>query len=466
MVWYLLFNYDKNLLVLSNVGSTTLEIIDKIKVIISNLPFFLKPGMIKNDQMTMKFDNGCRLFGKNTTKNAAIGFAIHACYIDEFAHLPANFVESFWRSVFPTISATKGRMILTSTPNGLNKFYEIYQAAVEGRNEFHPIRVDWWQVPGRDEAWKAKEIANLGSEEDFNQEYGNQFLSSSNLLLDGTTLAAMKRVQTEFKWVEIDDLNDTLVDYDKLRWHPRFDIDSVEDGQFVFSIDTANGGGGDYTVLNIFKLIPSPVPMIKKKIDFRDEADFFSLMQVGIFRNNRQPIEELQIIVETLLYKVFGEERVKIVLEMDFKGNLLFERMSNHDMFYDDIFIHTKHSQNAARLNPGTKLNPKNKLEYCMMMKKLVKGARIIPYEKNTFEELSVFGLDKKGSYSSQSGHDDIAMTMVNLTVFFDSPQFYEMVESAYDGLDDKYKDAIQSRLDGGDTDGDQFDPSMYRDLM
>lgn len=467
LVWYLLFNFDKNILVLANVGDTTREIIEKIKVIISNLPFFLKPGIIKNDQMTMKFDNGCRIFGKNTTKTAALGFNIHLLFIDEAAHIHPNFIEPFWRSVYPTLSASKnGRIVMTSTPNGMNKFYEIYQGAVDKRNEFHPIRVDWWQVPGRDEAWREKEIANLGSEEDFNQEYGNQFLASSKLLLDGSTLTGMKKVVSEFKWVEIDDLNDTLVDYEHLRWHPKFDLDNIKDtDQFVFTIDTSNGGGGDYSVINIFKLIPTPLAMIQKKIQYTDEADFFSLMQVGIFRSNRQSIEELQVIIETLLYKVLGEDRVKIVLEMDFKGNLLYEKMTAHNNFYEDIFIHTKHSQNAIRLNPGTKLNPKNKLEYCVMMKKLVKSGRIITYEKHTFDELSAFGIDKKGSYSSQNGHDDIAMTLVNLTVFFDSPQFYEMVENAYDTLDDKYKRAIEEKLKnmGGDEDADF---SAFKDLM
>lgn len=469
LVWYLLFNYDKNILILANIGDTTREIIEKVKVILSHLPFFLKPGIIKNDQMTMKFDNGCRVFGKNTTKTAALGFNIHLLFLDEAAHIHANFIEPFWRSVYPTLSASKnGRIVMTSTPNGLNKFCEIYQAAVEGRNEFYPIRVDWWQVPGRDEAWKAKEIANLGSEEDFNQEYGNQFLSSSKLLLDGPTLAGIKKVQTEFKWVEIADLNDTTVDYEHLRWHPKFDLDNIIDtDRFVFSIDTANGTGGDYSIINIFKIIPTPVAMIEKKLHYTDESDFFSLMQVGIFRNNRQPIEDLLVITETLLYKVFNEESVKIVLEMDFKGNLLYEKMSMHENFYDDIFIHTKHTQDAVRLKPGVKLNQKNKTEYCMLMKKSIKSGRIIPYEKHTFNELSAFGLNKKGSYSSQTGHDDISMTIVNLTSFFDSPQFYEIVESVYDNLDDKYKTAIEKKLNTDESGtGGGIDFSALKDLF
>lgn len=449
LTWYLLFHSDKNLMVLSNTGATTTEIIDKIKVILQNLPFFLKPGIILNNQMTMKFDNGCRLFGRNTTKTAAIGFTIHFLYCDEFAHIHNNFIDPFWRSVYPTLSSSKiSRVVITSTPNGMNKFYDIYKDALEGNNEFKPIRIDWWQVPGRDEAWMKREIGNLGSEEDFNQEYGCQFLASSKLLLDRTTLGQIKRLSTEFVWRELTDLHNKDINYEHLRWHPKFNLDSIKDtDRFVFTVDTAGGGGGDYTVLNIFKLVPMPEKMIEQQINANDEGDFMSLLQVGMFRSNKAGVEELQPIIETLLYDVFGEDAVKIVLEMDFKGNLLYERMSNHTKFYEDMFIHTKHSENARRMSPGIKLNPKNKYEFCMEFRRLVRSGRVIPCEKNTFNELMSFGLDKKGSYSSQIGHDDIAMSMVNLVPFFTSDQYYEIVENIYDGLDEKYKTLISNRL-------------------
>jgi hypothetical protein len=463
--WYLLFNVDKNLMVLSNTGSTTEEIIDKIKTVLSNLPFFMKPGIFVNNVMSMKFDNGCRLIGRTTTKNSAIGFTIHNLFCDEFAHIHPNFIEPFWRSVYPTLSSSKvSRCTLTSTPNGLNKFHEIYQGAVEGKNEFNPIRVDWWQVPGRDEEWMQREIANLGSIEDFNQEYGNQFLASDKLLLDGQTLSGMKNKVREFRWMQLSDLDDTGVDYEHLKWHPLFDFDKVsESDQFVFSIDTANGGGGDHTVINIFKLIPMPPAMVGKKLHYQDESDFFSLMQVGLFRNNRQNIEEVQVIIEALLFKIFSPEQVKVVLEMDFKGNLLYDRISMHADFWEDIFIHTKHTQSATQLKPGVKLNPKNKLEYCIELKRLIKGARIITFDKLTFDELSAFGVNNRGSYSSQSGHDDIAMTLVNLTVFFDSPQYYEMVEISFDYLDDKYKKAINEKLNNNVDDSPDFDFSDFK---
>ena len=325
LCWYLLFNTDRNLMILSNTGATTIEIIDKVKVILSNLPFFMKPGIVVNNQMTMKFDNGCRLFGRNTTKTAAIGFTVHFLYCDEFAHIQANFLEPFWKSVYPTLSSSKiSRCIITSTPNGQNKFHEIYSTALEGKNDFKAVRVDWWQVPGRDEDWRRREIANLGSVGAFNQEYGNQFISSSSLLLDSKTLSNVKATAEEYVWLEIEEFDDLGINYSDLKFHPKFEFENIkDDDSFVFTIDTSGGGGGDYTILNIFKVVPLSLAAISSITSFTDESDFFGLLQIGLFRSNRTAVEDLVPIVEILLYKTFGQERTKIVLELDFKGNIL-----------------------------------------------------------------------------------------------------------------------------------------------
>ena len=145
VAWYLIFHTDKNVLAVANIASTTKEVVDKIKSIFENLPFFLKPGCISNNVMSMKFDNGCRLIGRTTTKNTGIGFTIHLLYIDEFAHISPAYLDFFYRAIYPTISAsTTSKIIITSTPNGMNRFYEIYMDALNGLNTYAPLRVDWW----------------------------------------------------------------------------------------------------------------------------------------------------------------------------------------------------------------------------------------------------------------------------------------------------------------------------------
>jgi hypothetical protein len=469
LVWYLLFNHDKNAMILANVGDTAEELMDKIKAIIKGLPFFLKPGIMVNNVMSMRFDNGCRVLAKTTTKTSGIGFTIHFLYMDEFAHINANFIEAFFRSTYPTVSSSKvSRIIVTSTPNGMNKFYELYQGALNGENSFNPIRVDWWQVPGRDEAWKQREIGNLGSEELFNQEYGNQFLSSSSLLLGSNELRKIRRNETEYFWKEIECLHDSGISYENLLWHPKFDLEKCDlpGKKFVLSIDLSGGGSGDFTVINIFKVTPLPKEVMDRIEEFEDEADFFGLVQVGVFRDNEIKLEEFTKILQLMCTELFTVDRVKVALEMNFKGELLYDKLMQRDDFFDEMFLFTKHTESARVLKPGIKYNEKNKMKYCEMLRSLIKADRILINEKKwTVPELFTFGLNNRGTYSSQSGHDDVAMTLVNLPGLFDGYDFNQIVGDVFDELEDStYKDAIIRKLEGGQSLDDDMRGPVTKD--
>lgn len=461
LVWYLLFNHDKNAMILANVGDTAEELMDKIKSIIKGLPFFLKPGMVVNNVMSMRFDNGCRILAKTTTKTSGIGFTIHFLYMDEFAHINSNFIESFFRSTYPTVSSSKvSRIIITSTPNGMNKFYEIYQGALKGDNSFNPIRVDWWQVPGRDEAWKQKEIGNLGSEELFNQEYGNQFLSSSSLLLGSNELRKIRANEVEYVWKEIDSLHYEGINYENLLWHPKFNLDEADSSgkKFVLSVDISAGVKGDFTVINIFKLSPLPKAIIESKTDFDDESDFFGLIQIGIFRDNEVKLEELVKITKNLVKNVFGVERVKLAIEMNFKGELFYEKIMSDDEFFDEMILFTRHSESSKSMKPGIKYNEKNKMKYCELLRGLVREGRILVNEKKwTIPELFTFGLNSRGTYSSQTGHDDVAMTLVNLPALFDGYDFNQMSGDLFDELDNSYKELIVKKMENGTLDPEDY---------
>lgn len=466
LVWYLLFNHDKNAMILANVGDTAEELMDKIKSIIKGLPFFLKPGIMVNNVMSMRFDNGCRVLAKTTTKTSGIGFTIHFLYMDEFAHINPNFIEAFFRSTYPTVSSSKvSRIIITSTPNGMNKFYEIYQGALTGENSFNPIRVDWWQVPGRDEEWKQKEIGNLGSEELFNQEYGNQFLSSSSLLLGSSELRKIRKNEVEYIWREIECLHDSGINYENLIWHPKFNLDKCDrpGKKFVLSVDLSAGGSGDFTVINILKIVPLPRVVIERIEEFDDESDFFGLVQVGVFRDNEIKLEELTKLLQLLCTDVFTVDRVKIALEMNFKGELLYDKLISRDDFFDEMFLFTKHTESARILKPGIKYNEKNKMKYCEVLRSLVKSDKILINEKKwTIPELFTFGLNSRGTYSSQSGHDDVVMTLVNLSGLFEGYDFNQLIGEVFDEMEDNpYKDIIIGKLeDGMSFDEEQRGPS------
>jgi hypothetical protein len=400
----------------------------------------------------MKFDNGCRLYSQATTKTAAIGFTIHLLYADEFAHIHPNFLSQFYRSIYPTLSSSKiSRIIISSTPNGMNLFYELYTGALEQKNSYHAIRVDWWQVPGRDDSWKRQEIANLGSEELFNQEYGNQFLASSRLLLPGSVLEYINRISKKYVYKEHDAFFSDPEFYKDVTWHPDFEPASIKKGEkFVLAVDIGDGVGRDFSVINIFKMEPQSKAMIRKVKDWRDETGFFRLRQVGLFRSNTMSVEDLSRVLETLMFEVFESEDVKTVMEINFKGNLVFERVGRNRDFFPETFLHTKHSLNASILKPGVKMQKDNKEIFCRELRGLVSSKKILITEERTVVELASFGINSAGSYSSQIGNDDVAMSCVNIVSLFDTTDFYDMVEDMYDGIDDLVKFEIDKTIEAG----------------
>lgn len=458
IAWYLCFHYDRNCMVVANKLATTNEIVDKIKIILKNLPFFMKPGILSGGVTGMRFDNGNRLFSQATTKTAAIGFTIHLLFADEFAHIHNNFLLPFYRSIYPTLSSSQiSRMIICSTPNGMNLFYEIYQGALQGKNAFHGIRIDWWQVPGRDEEWKKREIANLGNEELFNQEYGNQFLASSRLLLSASTLTFMKRIARNYQHVELDDFLDYPDLQEALKWHPEYDPASrdIREEKIVFAIDIGDGVGRDYTVINIFRLEPKSRAMIRQTRDWTDETSFFRLKQIGMFRSNKLSVEEMAKCLEILVFDMYNHENIKVVMEINFKGNLVFERLSRNREFYPELFLYTRHSINNDQMKLGVKIQKDNKESYARELRNVLQHKRVVLTEVKTFEELSAFGINNAGRYESQMGNDDVAMTCVNLITYFDSIDFYETVEDMYDTVDLSIKKEVETRMasDGGAED-------------
>jgi len=470
IAWYSLFNFDKNSLILSNKGSTTSEIIDKGKTILEHLPFFLKPGVLKWDVFNTKFDNGCRIIGQTTTKKAAIGFTIHLLFMDEFAHIPNNFVNTFYENVYPTVSASRNsKVIITSTPNGFNKFYDIYSAADAGKSEYVPFKVDWWDVPGRDDAWMRQEVANLGSEEAFNRQYGNQFISSSSLLLSADSLKRLAQNQQGYVFYDIPEFEDLEINYNGLTWHPEFDWENEpadDENYWLFSIDIAEGNGGDYSVINIFKIEIMDEKDFKRITTPGAFIDFFRLRQVGVFRSNQHTIEDFAKIVYVLGFDIFNSENLKMVIEWNMFGSELLKRLETvfpqRNNFDEETLVKFKHRVDARTKNFGLKVKRDNKPIFCQNFKKLVSQNRIILSDKQTIKEAGTFGKLPNGSYAGQLGNDDLIMSSINSSEFFTTGDFSEFVEELYDLIDPRLQDVIDEILEkdakGGDLNYDIYD--------
>ncbi len=464
ILWYVLFNKEKNVLMLGDIADTTKEIIDKLKNICENLPFFMKPGLLINNVMSMKFDNGCRVIGRSTTKKSAIGLSINLLYMDEFAHINNSFIDFFYRSVYPTISGTpNSKIIITSTPNGQNKFYDIWINAMEGKGDFHPMRIDWWQVKGRDEAWKQLTIENLGSLEDFNQEYGLQFFKGDNLLLNSSDIKKLDSIKSPYTSKKIDALymNKTYyadnvkktrnIDLSEfLTWHNKFLKNTftekhsdlrADDNYYLLTIDTSKGVGKDYHILNVWKVAKLPKNLLlSNRNNINDILDIFSVIQVGKFRCNNINIETFSDVVCNLVYNFFNTEKIGIVLELNNQGVLVRDRLEQHGKYWPGLLIYTKPNETAEFYEPGIDLSSnKRKVEYCENFQHLVSIDRVVPTCKATHQELANFGSnDSRTIYRSQTGNDDLAMTCIHTNAFFDSPQYSEMCNQLYDEITDK----------------------------
>jgi len=472
IVWFLLFNKEKNVLMVADNMTTTKEIMEKLRIILDNLPFFMKPGIIKINESSIRLDNDCRLVLRTTTKKSGIGMTVNFLYIDEFAHISESNLDKFYRAILPTITEDPyAKVMITSTPNGRNKFWDIWIAAVDKDNEYVPMRVDWWQVPGRDEEWKLKTIANLGSESDFNQEYGLQFFSSDQLLLSSNDLKKIDNSQTEYVNTKLDLNEDYYHINDYLTFHKKYENYTMSDfknspSYFIFSIDTADGVEQDYSVINIFKTVALPIDMlIKNKNNIKKELDAISIIQIGKFRCNTLNINDFSTVCEKLIYEIFNPEKVRILLELNHKGDLIESRLAENENYWWGQMVHTKHTELSKNLKAGVRLGPTNKLKYCEMFRYYTSTNRIIITCYDTFLELSSFGKSKGGTYRCQSGNDDLAMTCINTTPFFNSPQFWEIGYAAYEDTTDEYKQELTTKIFDMNINKKTYDFDRLNDL-
>ena len=193
-LWNACFNEDQRILIVANKEQTAKNIFKRVRLAYEMLPNFLKPGVVEYGQTSMTLTNGSSIGISTTSSDAGRGDSCNCLVLDELAFIDTHIVEKFWESVYPIISSSKkSKIFIASTPNGTdNLFYRLYKGAEEGDNNWKAERIDWWEIPGRDEKWKNDTIKTLGSTETFSQEFGNEFLhggeSSINESLYNTAL--------------------------------------------------------------------------------------------------------------------------------------------------------------------------------------------------------------------------------------------------------------------------------------
>lgn len=428
LLHYILFNIDKNSLVLGNKRKTAVEILDKVKKIFLELPYFLKPGVYKWNEGQIVLDNGCMCMAEATTINSGISFTFHCVLADEFAHIQPNILDKFYNNLFPTITAGKARFIISSTQNGYNLFYKLWCGAMEKENEYAPFKVDWWQVPEwnpethtwdkRDEAWHKLQIANYGGEENFNKQFGTNFDISGNCLVSTKSLSSQMTKAREFVSVDMPG----FIYWKNFYWDPNYNLLQLRKDYIIITIDLSEGLGKDYTVFNI------------NKIFFHDGETKTQL--VGYFRSNTDECKKCARVLVDFCSRFFETENRYIVsVEYNLYGELFVEHvrkildnMPALQSFSSDVFVKYWNDTRTKYIT-GVRVNRSNKIAMCKKFKQNFELERCLCPDTRFLNELTNFSEQGNGTFSSVVGHDDLVMAQVQLEEVYKTLQFKNLEE-------------------------------------
>lgn len=412
-LWMVCFTDDYRVLLIANKESTAINIFKRIRLAYEMLPNFLKPGVIEYAKTGLVLANGSSIGISTTTSDAARGESINCLLIDEAAFIPAEFMDDFWESVFPVISSSKrSKIFMLSTPNGVgNLFYNIYSDAVADTNGWHHERVDWWEVPGRDEKWKEQMSKALGSTEAFDQEYGNQFRAAGEGALDKDQLDEMEK--NAIDPVLEDEEGSYKIFKDRQDYH-----------FYTIGVDTGEGIGRANSVIQVV-----------------DITDLTNIEQVAVYSNNKlDPYN-------------FAGKLLDIAREWG-SPPLLIER-NNCGAQVIDALVHTHHYESIIKYTPSMgsfteKVDKENRLgvfahtnsKYNSManFRYWMNVLRCVTiHDKVTLNEFKTYVRHANGVWKKQSDNylDDRVEALIWSIFVLDSKvieQYYEVVEKDGNG--------------------------------
>ena len=385
LVWYAIFHPEKTIAILANKGATAREMLARATLMIENIPFFLQPGCKAVNKGSIEFSNNSRILAAATSGSSIRGLSVNLLFLDEFAFVD-NAAE-FYASTYPVVSAGKDtKVIITSTANGLgNIYHKLWEGAVQSTNEFKPFRIDWWDVPGRDDAWQKQTIANT-SELQFDQEFGNNFHGSGNTLISGNKLLGMKAKAPIYTQESV-----------KVYNRPE------QNHEYMMFVDVAKGRGQDYSTFNLVDISARP------------------FKQVAVYRdNNISPI-----LFPDIIYKYAKTyNQAYVVIESNDQGAVVCNGLY-YDLEYENVFVESVVKKNAI----GIEMTRKVKRIGCSNIKDMVERDQIEVVDADTIIEFSTF-VAKGSSYEASDGnHDDLVMNFVLFGWFVSSPMFTDITD-------------------------------------
>ena len=396
---YVLFNPSMNVAILANKASTARDILGRLQLAYENLPKWLQQGVMSWNKGSLELENGSKIVASSTSSSAVRGGSYNMIFLDEFAFVPTNVASDFFSSVYPTISSGKStKVIIVSTPNGMNLFYKLWTDAENKRNSYNIIDVHWSEVPGRDDKWREETIANT-SEEQFQREFECEFLGSSNTLIHPSkikTMAFQNPIES----------NAGLDMYERPK----------PQNTYVMIADVSRGTNNDYSAFIVFDVSTVPYRIVAK---YRDN-EIKPMLFPNIIHDVAKAYNQAYVMVEV---NDIGEQ-VASALQFDLEyENLIMASMRGRA----GQVVGGGFSGGKAQL--GVRTTKAVKKMGCSNIKQIIETDKLIINDYNLINEWSTFIL-KGQSYEAEEGHcDDLAMCCVLFGWLVQQTYFKELTD-------------------------------------
>ena len=382
MLWCVLFQEEYTVGILANKGQLAQDILGKIQKAYEYLPIWLQQGIITWNKRSLELENGSKIFAYATSAAGVRGGTYNLIFLDEFAFVPHNMATEFFTSTYPVISSGKtSKVIIVSTPNGLNLFYKMWKDATEGRSNYKTLEVHWSQVPGRDFVWKEETIRNT-SEEQFRQEFETEFIGSTATLISGSKLKTLAYSNP----VESQEGLDVFIRPQPGR-------------MYIACVDPSEGVEQDYSTINVLDVTEMPY------------------VQVAKYRSNKIPLLFLPTIIYSLAKKY---NEAFVLIETNSIGKQVVDIM-HYDLEYENIYKVEHHHIKGQSISGGFKraasfgvrTTKSVKKIGCANLKTLVENDKLIVHDFDTIAEMNTFSRYLDTYRAEEGNNDDLVMGLV-----------------------------------------------------
>ena len=399
LLHYAIFNDNSNIAILANKASTARDLLNRLQTAYENLPKWLQQGVLAWNKGSLEIENGSKIVAASTSASAVRGGSYNIIFLDEFAFIPNNIADQFFASVYPTISSGNStKVIMVSTPHGMNHFYRYWHDAERGKNMYIPTEVHWTEVPGRDEKWKSDTIANT-SEQQFNVEFNCEFLGSVDTLISPSKLRSMVYDDPIKRSGGLD-----------IYEHPNLEND------YVITVDVARGIGGDYSAFVIIDITTFPHKIVAK------------------YRNN----EIKPMLFPSVIHQVAeAYNKAFILCEVNDVGDQVASILQ-YDLEYQNLLMCSMRGRagqsvgqgfSGKKTQLGVKMSKTVKKIGCLNLKTMIEEEKLLFNDYEIISELTTF-IQKHNSFEAEDGcNDDLAMCLVIYAWLVSQDYFKELTD-------------------------------------